>query len=279
MTRLEFVRASIRDAISKADTPEQASVRLAQWRESLAGDDRIVRAIYEPSVQADLGGQAFVRLVELEDDTRLLAVDVRPAFLDLPFEEAIAFWRARGGSREQLESVLRSYRKQAAGASELFLDAISRRAVDELTRAFEAGVSIQEFAQSINDEAQNFGLGPVKPSYLETVFRTNVAVAYGAGRYRQLTDPVVVAARPFRQYRTAGDGRVRSSHAALDGLIFDAQDAQWKQIAPPNGFNCRCAMVSLSRAQYLEMGGTTASSLPAEFVPDPDFDGAPTDML
>lgn len=272
------MRESLHDVFGSMNKPSDAPSLLAAWREQHNGDPRIIKSIYEPSVQADLGGQAFVRLIEMEDDTRLLASTPRDAFLSMPFEEALAFWRARGGSEEQLQLVLRGYRENAEGASSLMLDAVSRRAIAEMERAIEQGVSLRDFANSINDEAANFGLGPVSPSYLENVYRTNVSVAYGAGRYTQLIDPVVMAARPYREYMTVGDGRVRSSHAALAGLVFLAESSDWRRIAPPNGYQCRCAMVSRSRKQFAELRLVLSSGVPLDYVAEPDFN-APPDQL
>lgn len=45
---------------------------------------------------------------------------------------------------------------------------------------------------------------------------------------------------PYLRYDTAGDERVRQSHAALDGKIIPIDDPSWDTIFPPNGWNCRC---------------------------------------
>lgn len=273
------MREDIRDIVAASSTPDEVAGKLAVWARDNADNERIVTSIYEPSVQSDLGGQAFVQLIEMQEDTRLLAVDSRAAFLDMPFEEALDFWRQRGGSREQLDLVLRAYREQAKGASSLFVDAVARRAIAELDLAIDAGSSMSAFAASINDEATNFGLGPVNPAYLETVYRTNIATAYGAGRFRQLSSPAVIAARPYRQYLTVQDSRVRSSHAVLDGLVFDARASDWLRIAPPNGYNCRCSMVSLSREKFLALGGQLTDAVPSDYEAEPGFDGPPTDQI
>jgi hypothetical protein len=44
------------------------------------------------------------------------------------------------------------------------------------------------------------------------------------------------------------DGRTRDSHAALDGLALPHDDPVWQHAWPPNGFNCRCAVVSMPEA-------------------------------
>lgn len=52
------------------------------------------------------------------------------------------------------------------------------------------------------------------------------------------------------QYRTAGDERVRSEHAALDKITLPPSDEFWKSYLPPNGWNCRCTVVQVLRDDY-----------------------------
>ncbi|MFR9622440.1 MAG: phage minor head protein [Rikenellaceae bacterium] len=48
---------------------------------------------------------------------------------------------------------------------------------------------------------------------------------------------------PILEYRTADDDRVRSDHAALDGLVRPATDAVWDSLLPPNDWGCRCIVL------------------------------------
>jgi uncharacterized protein with gpF-like domain len=68
---------------------------------------------------------------------------------------------------------------------------------------------------------------------------------YSARRHEQLTDPAVMDALPFWQYLTAGDDRVRPSHAILDKFTALATDPVWKKIYPPRGRTCRCIVIPL----------------------------------
>ncbi len=51
-------------------------------------------------------------------------------------------------------------------------------------------------------------------------------------------------------YRTAGDGRVRETHAALDGVTLPGSDGFWNSYFPPNGWDCRCDVVQVLRDDY-----------------------------
>lgn len=47
----------------------------------------------------------------------------------------------------------------------------------------------------------------------------------------------------FLEYQTAGDARVRPTHAALDGITRKVDDAFWDLYYPPNGWRCRCTTI------------------------------------
>lgn len=52
------------------------------------------------------------------------------------------------------------------------------------------------------------------------------------------------------QYRTAGDERVRSEHAALNNITLPPSDPFWRDYLPPNGWNCRCDVDQVLRDDY-----------------------------
>ena len=54
--------------------------------------------------------------------------------------------------------------------------------------------------------------------------------------------------RYYLQYRTAHDGRVRPEHAGMDGITLPVDDPFWDTNYPPNGWNCRCTVVQVLKA-------------------------------
>ncbi len=54
------------------------------------------------------------------------------------------------------------------------------------------------------------------------------------------------------RYRTAGDGRVRPEHAALNGVTLPPSDPFWASCYPPNGWRCRCNVVRVLKDKYPE---------------------------
>lgn len=139
-------------------------------------------------------------------------------------------------------------------------------------------VSVREFSGHVYNLSTTHGYFTIAGLITgNTVFRTNVQAAYGAGRFRAMTDPAVIEARPFVEYRTVGDALVRPSHAILAGTCYHSASATWHRIAPPGGFRCRCSMVTLSRDEA--KGREILGEIPAGGEPDPGFDGPPVARL
>ncbi len=66
------------------------------------------------------------------------------------------------------------------------------------------------------------------------IFDTNMRTSHMAGRWAQIQ--ANKDRRPFLQYRTAGDARVRPQHRQWNGLIYPVDDAFWSTHYPPNGW-------------------------------------------
>lgn len=270
----------IATAIEASSSPAEASAALARWAGSAENDEDIAASLYVASMQADMAGQLFVRTVEVPESAPLRALDDRqpPAFLTMEFQEAIdAFLAREVMTPEQFRLLSDAAKQRAFTATRLATDGLRQRAFEQLMASLESGSTLREFAASIRSDEVSLGITPSDPGYLETVYRTNVQAAYGAGRYRQITSPVVVAARPFVEYRTAGDSRVRPSHAELNGKVFRQDDPGWSKYAPPNGFNCRCGVVVRRASDVDESRVVSASSLDVQ--PDDGFASAPTVTL
>jgi SPP1 gp7 family putative phage head morphogenesis protein len=66
------------------------------------------------------------------------------------------------------------------------------------------------------------------------------------------------------QYRTAADGKVRPTHAALHGVTLPITDPFWEEYYPPNGWNCRCTVVQVRKSKYPETPHDEAMALGEE---------------
>ncbi len=179
-------------------------------------------------------------------------------FEPLPMDEAVEFWR------NKVPLSPRQFAQLADDAKNLAFAVSGIAKGDELTTVFEAlqraiakGDSFGEFKNQIRETVERRGWTGKKAWRVDNIFRTNIQTAYSIGRYRQMTE--VVEARPYWQYSAVNDSRTRPTHRALHGLVYLADHPFWKTWYPPNGYNCRCGVVTLSKAE-MERDGLTAET-------------------
>ena len=97
---------------------------------------------------------------------------------------------------------------------------------------------------------------------MDTIYRTNMQTAFQAGRYQQMTKPHLLRNRPWWQYVAVNDISTRPTHAAMNGRIFHHSNPVWRIWYPPNGFNCRCQVVTLSDREVARDGLLTETNDP-----------------
>lgn len=91
--------------------------------------------------------------------------------------------------------------------------------------------------------------------------------AYAAGRYKQQTDPQVLAGRPFWLYDAVLDSGTTPICRGLNELIRRHDDPIWQRIYPPNHYGCRAGVRSLTTAEARARGGPTQQVQPIEVPP------------
>lgn len=149
----------------------------------------------------------------------------------------------------------------------------------ELVDAIEDGTTGMEFKKRMDGFLERNGYTEASPWHLDVIFRTNLQTAYNAGHYENMQ--AAKKFRPYWQYKTAGDGHVRETHAAMHDRVYAADDPIWDVWYPPNGFRCRCTVVSLSRGQVEERGLAVSDRPPVSLTgnepvfPDRGFSGNP----
>lgn len=126
--------------------------------------------------------------------------------------------------------------------------------LDTLKKSVEEGQTKEQFQKEMNQFLELQGYEKLNPWKSDLIFRNNVQSAFQAGHYKSMSDPTTKKMRPYWQYQTAGDGKVRDTHAAMAGKVYAADDPIWNIWYPPNGHKCRCSVVSLSRQQVQRRG-------------------------
>jgi SPP1 gp7 family putative phage head morphogenesis protein len=154
--------------------------------------------------------------------------------------------KAFGVAKLMNVAVLDDVRKSLVKAQRegLPLDAWKKQITPELKKAGWWGR--QDVTNPKTGKTENVLTG--SPWRLETIYRTNMATSFQAGRMAQQLQ--LANRRPYWQYITVGDGRTRPSHSELHGKVVLASNrAFWDAHYPPNGYNCRCRVRAMNEKQ------------------------------
>jgi len=81
------------------------------------------------------------------------------------------------------------------------------------------------------------------PYRLKTIYQTNMAQAYEAGRQSVMWDDNPLF--PYVCYSAIIDNLTRATHRALHGVVMLKSDPAWQYISPKNGYKCRCTFYEM----------------------------------
>jgi SPP1 gp7 family putative phage head morphogenesis protein len=191
------------------------------------------------------------------------------------FDEAIQEFMGRGAvSRSVFDQMARAAKSNAFTAAKLATEQARKVAQDAIGEVMQSGGSLRDFGKILRTNVETSGL---TSSYVENVYRTNVAGAYSKGRVAHMTQPAVLKAFPYWQVVTVNDGapRQRPTHQHVHGWCMRADDAGWQTSGiPPWGFQCRCRVVARS-AKWVEKNSPTIWSGALPGLPDEGFESHP----
>lgn len=87
---------------------------------------------------------------------------------------------------------------------------------------------------------------------LQLIFDVNTRQSFAAGTWERIVRNAV--RKPFLMYRTMQDERVRASHRAWDGVVLPVESPFWETHYPPNGWRCRCTVISVNEHDLARLG-------------------------
>lgn len=182
---------------------------------------------------------------------------------DFIFKEALQFLQSKKtilpDEYYKLEKEFKPLAFSIQGYTSLeILDAFRQELEDAITK----GITKETFRENMNSFLETKGYGGLNPTRAYTIFLTNIQTAYSVGHYKSMTDDTTMKLRPYWKYVTAGDEDVRESHQAMAGRIYRADDPIWDIWYPPNGFNCRCDVVTLSKRQLEQSDSPLETEIP-----------------
>jgi len=158
---------------------------------------------------------------------------------DLPFDEAIALLRDKvdlpTGTWRDLWQGMHARAFVVAGAMKNDLLADLHAAVQ---KGLDEGTTLAEFRKDFGDIVRRRGwkYKGGKAWRTATIFNTNLSTAYAAGHHKQMTDPDVLAARPYWRYLASSSADPRPEHQAWYNRVLPADDPWWHTHYPPNGW-------------------------------------------
>lgn len=164
---------------------------------------------------------------------------------DIPPREAIEYFRAkRVVTRKEFDKLFVEAREAAFTVGGIYRDDVLEAFKEEIAQALEQGTPQREVIKKFRSILDGAGHRRLGEFHLETIFRTNIQMAYGVGRRRGLEE--VADDLPFWQYSAVLDDRSRPTHRALDGVVLPASHPFWNSHYPPWDFMCRCTVIALA---------------------------------
>ena len=193
-----------------------------------------------------------------------------PIFTSDPSPEALAYFRNKGLTPSfNWQDVWAAEHANAftvAKATELEILQTIRTAVDD---ALSKGQTFEDFSKALTPKLQKFGwwgrqfvtdpetgeqilaqLG--SPARLRLIFDASIRTAHAAGQWEraQRTKSVL----PFFLYIETTSREPREEHLAQVGTIAHVDDPYWDTWFPPNGWNCKCGVRQITKAEAEKLG-------------------------
>lgn len=181
--------------------------------------------------------------------------------------------------RSRFHEFRREMGRKAFTVARVFEETTLDRIKRSLASSIDEGEDLDQWKQRLTEADDDdpsimdqVGVGALNPYHAETVFRAQwqniyqVSIREGYERTRD--------AWAFYEYVTMDDDRVRSSHQAMHGVRRPTTDPIWRTWWPPNGYNCRCTVVAISRVEAQEDDLIPTDS-PRGEQPDAGWEGEP----
>lgn len=185
-------------------------------------------------------------------------------------EEALAWFRRRLPLPDpEFRALREEARRRAFWVAGLAALDLVQEVMDALEEALAQGEPFPEFQAHLSAQVRE-AWGEGSRWRLQTVFRTNLQLAYGAGRWKAAQE--VRDLRPYWGLQVVLDGRTSHICAPLAGVVLPADHPFWRNHIPPLHFGCRTALVTYTREE-----GERLVREPPPHAPQPGFGRPPTE--
>lgn len=169
------------------------------------------------------------------------------------FEDLFGRWKKiaefaalRAGLTDgEVEAIAKRYTEEAISTVGELGGVLEAKVREVIAEAAQRGLNLREGMAALRTAFDAAGLTNANPFLIETTMRTQAQLAFSAGKLQANEDPAIQEILWGYEYTTVGDDRVRPGHAALDGLRLPKDHPRWREIMPPNGYNCRCTAIEI----------------------------------
>lgn len=201
----------------------------------------------------------------------------------VPFTEAIAFLRNKADvPTEAWNDLLGTPHAKAftvAGANKMAIVEDFHASINDMITN---GKTIGDFRRDFDAIVQKHGWSYKGKRGWRTriIYNTNMRAAHMSGKWEQFQRSK--QNRPYLQYLTVGDGRVREEHRKWHDpanniyTILKMDDPFWDTHYPPNGWGCRCTVRTLSDRQLKQKNLNVSDSPEIKQNPEGKLEGIDT---
>ncbi|SMH42411.1 phage head morphogenesis protein [Mesorhizobium australicum] len=192
---------------------------------------------------------------------------------EVRFEEAIAFLRRRLElPADRWLEVVRQIDAAASDRSAGMTDSLVTDILAEVLKAIEDGSTFDGFLDGWIEATRRHGWtagDDFESAYrARLAFRLMTSQAYAAGRWQQIQR--LKRVRPYLRYVHVDPELTqpgsRHEHAAWHGIILPVDHEWWLTHYPPNGWNCRCYVQSLSERDLGRYGWRVSEEAPPDIT-------------
>lgn len=186
---------------------------------------------------------------------------------------------------EQRQAIEAYYGARAAGVMEGMgagMNTRLRKVVRDIVRN---DLHVKAGMAAIRKAWDREGLSPVKPYRIETAYRSEIQMAFGAGNWQAHEEDEWMRQWVWGyRYVTAGDDRVRPNHAAMDGTMLPRDHPFWNTAWTPNGYSCRCQIITVYKDEQPKTWDEPSKSVlidgdPVDVLPDKGWAFNPGQMF
>ena len=134
---------------------------------------------------------------------------------------------------------------------------------DAVDKAISEGTTLSEFRKDFDAlvEKSGWAYKGGRKWRTETIYSTNLSVAYASGHYKQRNDPAILKVRPYLRYLPSSSAHPRDEHRQWYNIVLRHDNPFWDTHTPPNGWGCKCGVQTASERDVERLKAESEGSL------------------